>query len=81
MADMEMKIEGITEVLGMELEEGGGYTPGLPCYDGSYDITPKVTGQTMETKNKTMRDDVIIRGIPFEAVSNGAGTTITIGGY
>lgn len=78
---IEMTLEETGVVLEMELEEGGGPASNLPYYEGSCDITPKVTAQTMKTRDKAMREDVLIRQIPYEAVSNGTGTTITIGGY
>ena len=76
---IDMVLEENDDSLEMDLEEGGSLN--LPYYEGSYDITPKVIPQKMETKNKAMREDVLIRQIPYEAVSNGTGTTITIGGY
>lgn len=76
---LKMSVTERDVVLEMELEEGGSLN--LPYYEGSYDITPKVIPQKMETKNRAMREDVLIRQIPYEAVSNGTGTTITIGGY
>ena len=42
-------------------------------YEGDYTITPKVTGQTMATKDKTMTEDVTIKSIPFFKVSNTSG--------
>ncbi len=77
--EIDMVLEENDDALEMELEEGGSLT--LPYYEGSYDITPKVIPQKMGTKNRAMREDVLIRQIPCEAVSNGSGTTITIGGY
>lgn len=76
---IDMVLEENDDSLEMDLEEGGSLN--LPYYEGSYDITPKVIPQKMETKNKAMREDVLIRQIPYEAVSNGSGTTVTIGGY
>ena len=78
---MKMHLTESSETLKMTISEGGGIITDLPPYEGSYDITPKVNPQTMQTKNKAMKDDVFIRQIPCEAVSNGSGTTITIGGY
>lgn len=50
-------------------------------YTGSYDITPMVTSQTMQTKNKHMTDDVLIRVIPTrEAPNEAGGVTFVIGG-
>lgn len=39
-------------------------------YDGEYDVTPTVDGQTLKTANKLMEQDVNIRAIPFYEVSN-----------
>ena len=56
---------------------GGGT---LPYYTGSYDITPKLTTQTMGTNQKSMSGDVTIRPISFHEVSNPeGGYTLTIG--
>jgi hypothetical protein len=50
-------------------------------YNGSYDITPLITAQTMAVKEKTMRDDVLIRMIPTREVLNAAGgVSFIIGG-
>lgn len=48
------------------------YLGGEP-YDGPYDVTPKVTAQTLPTAKKLMRDDVSVRAIPYFDVSNPAG--------
>ena len=49
-------------------------------YDGDYEVTPKITLQTLETKNKIMTDDVVIKGIPyFETSNESGGNTIYIG--
>lgn len=42
-------------------------------YDGSYEITPTVEGQTMGTADKIMRTDVDIKPIPYSEVHNDAG--------
>lgn len=47
-------------------------TGGEP-YEGPYDVTPKVTAQTLKTAQKLMRDDVSVRAIPYFDVSNPAG--------
>ena len=50
-------------------------------YKGSYEVTPAATAQIMETKNKIMDDDVIIREIPyFETGNEQGGNTVYIGG-
>ena len=48
------------------------YLGGEP-YDGPYDVTPKVTAQTLQTAQKFMREDVSVRAIPYFDVSNPAG--------
>ena len=48
------------------------YVGGEP-YDGPYDVTPKVTAQTLKTAQKLMREDVSVRAIPYFDVSNPAG--------
>lgn len=50
-------------------------------YQGSYDVTPMVTSQRLETADKHMLDDVLIRTIPTRETENEAGgTTFVIGG-
>lgn len=52
----------------------------LPDYEGEYTIIPSVEEQTMQTKNKTMTNDVTIMAIPYAEVSNSTGgKTVTIG--
>lgn len=52
----------------------------LPNYKGSYEITPRVVEQMLETKDKSMIDDVTVNAIPYVEVSNvGGGFTATIG--
>lgn len=49
-------------------------------YYGDYEVTPKVTSQTLQTKDKLMSDDVVVKEIPFFETSNNAGgNTIYIG--
>ena len=48
------------------------YMGGEP-YEGPYDVTPKVTAQTLQTAQKFMREDVSVRAIPYFDVSNPAG--------
>ena len=52
----------------------------LPDYEGEYQITPRITEQILETKDKSMVDNVTIFQIPYAAVSNpSGGQTVTIG--
>ena len=49
-------------------------------YHGSYEVTPMVIEQSLETNNKIMDDDVTIFAIPYSEVSNpSGGKTATIG--
>lgn len=53
---------------------------GAETYEGSYEATPKVTGQIFETSKKYMEDDFTVKAIPYYDVSNAAGgNTIYIG--
>lgn len=55
------------------------YVGGDP-YAGSYEVTPKVDGQTLSTKGRVMTDDVTVHPIPFFNVSNNSGgRTVYIG--
>ena len=45
----------------------------VPEYDGPYEVTPQVEGQTLPTKNRRMTEDVTVRDIPVYRVSNPAG--------
>lgn len=50
-------------------------------YLGRYDVTPMITSQRLETADKHMLDDVLIRTIPTRETENEAGgTTFVIGG-
>ena len=42
-------------------------------YEGSYTVTPKVSEQLLETKQRLMTDDLTIKGIPIYEVSNSSG--------
>lgn len=54
---------------------------GYENYTGSYEVTPKIESQVVDTKNKTMTSDILIKEIPTYKVSNSSGgTTFIIGG-
>ena len=59
----------------VNIERGSSY----PTYSGDYNIIPKTQSQTLETKNKLMRDDLSIKEIPYYETSNPYGETIYIG--
>lgn len=49
-------------------------------YEGEYIVTPKVESQTLDTAQKLMRADVLIKEIPYAEVTNTSnGKTVTIG--
>ena len=64
---------GQTDSPAMVVELGRPVYMGGESYEGPYDVTPKVTAQTLPTAKKLMRDDVSIRAIPYFDVSNPAG--------
>ena len=50
-------------------------------YLGSYAVTPMITSQRLETADKHMLNDVLIRTIPTQEMTNAAGgITFAIGG-
>ena len=50
-------------------------------YEGVYEVTPSTaeTAQILETKNKTLLDNITVKPIPFFQVDNSEGTTVYIG--
>lgn len=42
-------------------------------YEGAYEVTPKITEQTLETADKVMRTDVTVHEVPYSEVRNEAG--------
>ena len=54
--------------------ETGVVIGGIP-YTGRYEVTPRVSEQVMQTRAKTMSDDVTVHAIPYTRTTN------TSGGY
>jgi hypothetical protein len=53
---------------------------GVP-YEESYEVTPTMEEQVLQTRSKTMRDDVTVHSIPYTKTSNpSGGYTAIIGG-
>lgn len=53
----------------------------LPYYEGEYEVTPKWEDIVLETKQKSMRDNVTVTEIPYlEAENPQGGVTVVIGG-
>ena len=64
-----LKDERIIEIT---FDEGAGGR--LPNYEGDYVVTPKAhVEQILETKNKSMTDDVTVLEIPYSEVTNPEG--------
>lgn len=76
---LDISINANTMSLDMDISDGSGGM--LPPYEGEYVITPKpFTEQVLETKNKSMTDDVTVLEIPYSVVTNPqGGKTANIG--
>ena len=54
--------------------------PVYPVYDGECNVVPKPNeAQTLETKNKIVKQDITVKEIPYYEVSNTLGKTVYIG--
>lgn len=63
-----------------EIELVGGGSGRLPYYTGAYIVDPRKVEQTLETKNKSMRDDVTVNPIFYAETTNlSGGLTAVIG--
>lgn len=52
----------------------------FPVYEGEYEVTPKVTEQTLQTAQKILEEDMHVKQIPyFEVSNNSGGNTVFIG--
>lgn len=56
-------------------------TPIATVYDGEYEVTPLANReQVLETKNKMLKDNIIVKEIPYHETTNlQNGTTVFIG--
>ena len=53
---------------------------GVDIYDGSYEVTPRLYAQSLDTDGKLMDDDVTVHEIPVTRTSNPqGGQTVLIG--
>lgn len=78
MQELKGKISGQGSLKG---RVGYAQTKPLPYYEGEYEVTPKWEDIVLETKQKSMRDDVIVTEIPYlEAENPQGGVTVVIGG-
>ena len=63
-----------------DVELVGGGSGRFPYYAGAYEVDPRKVEQVLETKNKSMRDDVTVNPIFYAETSNlGGGLTAVIG--
>ena len=60
-------------IMDVELEIGHSAVIPQPEYEGPYEVTPTIEGFTLETKDKTMADDLSVLSIPYQEVSNPQG--------
>ena len=75
--ELDISLSAQDNTLDMTIEHGSGGK--LPVYDGEYEVIPKVDAQLLETKNKSMTNDVQIQPIPYSEVSNPeGGVTVNI---
>ena len=66
--------------IGMKIGQAVIVSVGGEPYEGEYEVTPKISSQTLATAKKLMKDDVMVKAIPYFDVSNPAGgQTIYIG--
>ena len=64
----------------LDIELVGGGSGRLPYYTGEYEVDPRKVEQTLETKNKSMKEDVIVHPIFYAETSNvSGGLTAVIG--
>ena len=72
------QLSTISKITGKLTVPTGGH-PYNP-YEGPYEVIPAFDDQILETAEKTMSDDVVVKEIPVAEVSNPAGgLTLTIG--
>ena len=63
-----------------DVELVGGGSGRFPYYMGPYEVDPRKVEQTLETKNKSMTDDVTVNEIFYSEVGNlSGGKTAYIG--
>ena len=57
----------------LEIEMVGGSEGRLPWYLGEYEVDPRKVEQTLETRNKSMRSDVVVHPIFYAETTNPSG--------
>jgi len=85
----EINLEVVENNIGLEVIDSGTINSDITqavviakdYYEGTYIVVPNFNEQKLETKEKTMRDDVTVNPIQVERTSNPqGGQTIYIGG-
>ena len=76
--DIQIGVDRTTPDIKIEIKPGGEI---LPAYTGDTEFTPLAwKEQVLETANKTLRDNITIREIPYSSISNPQdGRTVYIG--
>ena len=68
------------DLFALDIEMRGGDEVRLPTYEGAYEVDPRKVEQVLETKDKSMEQDVIVHPIFYVETSNlGGGLTAIIG--
>ena len=77
---IELVAEVDTEAIVIDLDIFYGESKLLPWYEGPYIVVPKYEDQELDTENKSMRSDVLVKEIGVASVTNlSGGYTVTIG--
>lgn len=75
---IDVDLDTSSQTIEIELEGGG--SGRFPYYSGPYEVDPRKVEQTLETENKSMRDDVVIHPIFYAETTNiSGGLTAVIG--
>lgn len=77
--DLDITLENGSQEL--EIEMVGGSEGRLPYYLGTYEVDPRKVEQTLETANKSMREDVVVHPIFYAETSNPSGGYTAVIGY
>ena len=65
--------------VGLQVEKATVVRTGYQPYEGPYEVTPKADEQqTLHTKDKSMKEDVTVRAVPYYEMDNQTGTTVYI---
>lgn len=76
MSDLTGEIRAVCALEGT-VQAGKSY----PEYEGKYEIAPSTGTQVLPTRNRIMTEDIMIKEIPYQEVTNkSGGQTVTIGG-